>query len=302
MDDKIHVKKNIAYGLSIALLILLAFGAAKFYKNSKDFDTKIKTNSENQRIIDSLNYLLAIIQQQDSNLVNDNLLAANEITKNFSGYDQTNPFIANRMKLLDYITKSRTQNNLPTNEILSIDNNKFDNQRTIIKSGNENQNIISKLEQLLNRSQKEKDSLLNSIMDKNVTINDQNLLNEITKVIPLVNGKGNEIYYIGEKKEGKANGYGVGLWKKGGRYEGLWINNNRHGQGKYYWADGEFYDGEFLMDKREGFGKYVWKNGGYFIGYWKADQRHGEGILYEKNGKVRLQGTWSNDQYVKNSK
>ncbi len=38
--------------------------------------------------------------------------------------------------------------------------------------------------------------------------------------------------YVGEWKQGKADGYGVMTWVMGTKYEGLWKENRRNGHGK----------------------------------------------------------------------
>ena len=59
--------------------------------------------------------------------------------------------------------------------------------------------------------------------------------------------KGIKIHYVGEVKEGKALGQGVGLYSTGSRYEGEWQDNLRHGDGTFFWPDGEYYKGSFAL-------------------------------------------------------
>ena len=113
------------------------------------------------------------------------------------------------------------------------------------------------------------------------------------------NEKGLEIYYVGEIKESKANGWGVALYSNGSRYEGQWEDNMRDGEGVFYWPDGEYYKGNFVLDQRQGEGNYYWPNGEMFAGEWQNDKRNGEGVFYDKNGDVVAKGIWQNNELVK---
>jgi hypothetical protein len=111
-----------------------------------------------------------------------------------------------------------------------------------------------------------------------------------------------EISYIGEIRDGKANGIGYGVWSTGSSYEGEWRDNQRNGPGKHRYPDGARYEGMYVNDRREGDGTYFYKNGQKWIGPWKDNLRHGTGILYEANGKVRVQGVWEKDRLVREIK
>jgi len=108
--------------------------------------------------------------------------------------------------------------------------------------------------------------------------------------------KGYKVRYLGEVKNGKAHGNGVGLWNSGSFYEGEWNSNMRHGKGTFEWADGEKYEGNYMNDQRSGFGKYYWKNGERYEGEWLNDQRNGQGTIYDKKGNVKVAGVWKNDE------
>ncbi|MGE0930230.1 MORN repeat-containing protein [Peijinzhouia sedimentorum] len=110
---------------------------------------------------------------------------------------------------------------------------------------------------------------------------------------------GKDILYFGETKDGKANGYGVGLWTDGSTYEGFWEKNMRNGTGTQEWKDGELYEGAYKNDKREGFGIYTWSNGEQYKGDWKNDIRHGKGIIYDQNGEPIQAGEFENDRLKK---
>jgi hypothetical protein len=116
------------------------------------------------------------------------------------------------------------------------------------------------------------------------------------QVLSFKNDKGNLIHYLGEIKNGKAEGNGIGIWETGGIYKGNWRNNQRHGEGTYTWKDGHVYEGTFVNDIREGEGTYTWTSGEKYVGEWRNNQRHGAGILYDKDNNIKLQGNWKNDK------
>ena len=49
--------------------------------------------------------------------------------------------------------------------------------------------------------------------------------------------------YIGQKRNGKKEGYGILYWANGNRYEGEWKNGKKEGYGILYWANGDRYEG-----------------------------------------------------------
>ena len=114
--------------------------------------------------------------------------------------------------------------------------------------------------------------------------------------------KGNSVYYVGDIKDGKANGTGVGLLSTGSRYEGQWMNNQKHGKGIFQWQDGALYDGEYRDDLRHGTGTYHWPNGEKFVGEWEKDVRSGDGTFYGTDGKMVATGLWRDDELVKRKK
>lgn len=112
------------------------------------------------------------------------------------------------------------------------------------------------------------------------------------------NHDGAQIDYIGEIKNGKANGYGFAIFEKRGFYEGYWLNNKRNGEGVYSWQNGDSYEGDYVDGKRTGYGVYTFVTGDVYKGEWKNNLRHGEGILYNKKGKVVSSGPWVEDQPI----
>lgn len=122
-------------------------------------------------------------------------------------------------------------------------------------------------------------------------------LNRI-QVISFTGPKGSKVHYMGEVKDGKANGGGVGIWTTGSVYRGQWRNNLRHGEGTFEWADGERYEGTYVDGVRTGFGKYYWPSGDRYEGQWKGDRRNGQGTLFDMDGNIRFKGTWKEDKPV----
>ena len=120
--------------------------------------------------------------------------------------------------------------------------------------------------------------------------------------LTFTNSKGSQMHYVGQVKNGKANGYGVALLSTGSRYEGQWKDNMRHGQGTYYWSDGQHYIGQYQNDKRNGEGTYYWPNGEKYAGHWEDDERDGKGTFYAQDGEIVAQGTWEDDKLEETAK
>lgn len=116
--------------------------------------------------------------------------------------------------------------------------------------------------------------------------------------LTFTNAKGSQMHYVGEVRNGKANGFGVAILSTGSRYVGDWKDNQRHGEGSFYWADGQYYAGHYMNDKRSGKGTYHWPNGEKFVGLWKDDERMGEGVFYGKKGDMVASGVWDHDELV----
>lgn len=108
----------------------------------------------------------------------------------------------------------------------------------------------------------------------------------------------NNIYYTGDIVDGKANGFGKGVFDNGNVYEGEWVNNTIEGKGKEKFLDGTFYEGEFSNNVRQGKGSYIYKNNEKYVGHWENNVRDGQGVLYDKKGKEKYKGEWKNDIFI----
>ncbi len=109
----------------------------------------------------------------------------------------------------------------------------------------------------------------------------------------------NTVYYDGSVIDGVADGFGKGVFDNGIMYEGFWKNNLPNGKGVQKWPDGREYDGHFLDGKRSGEGTFTWINNEKYIGEWHNDKRHGKGVFYDKKGKVKYDGEWRSDIFIK---
>jgi hypothetical protein len=147
----------------------------------------------------------------------------------------------------------------------------------------------------------ERDKLAQQIKEQEIELTQR--LKEIHRkekiqVISFKSQKGKLIHYLGEVKDGKASGGGVGIWSTGSIYKGEWKENLRHGQGKYQWADGDVYEGTYVNDIREGEGVYHWTSGEHYDGEWSGDKRNGYGKLFDKDNNLTFEGQWRNDKIV----
>lgn len=89
--------------------------------------------------------------------------------------------------------------------------------------------------------------------------------------------------YEGERKSGKADGYGMNVWSNGDRYEGFWQDDTYHGWGTYAWANGSAYQGDWVEGKKHGDAIYVWPHGDRFEGTYRDNKPFG-GIYVRADG------------------
>jgi len=154
--------------------------------------------------------------------------------------------------------------------------------------------IDEKLNHQLSTVENEKDSLSKVVLKKEKALKRK----EDIKVISFESTKGDQVHYLGEVENGKANGGGIGIWRTGSIYKGKWKNNKRHGQGTFEWEDGQRYEGDFRNDVRTGEGTYYWPGGERYEGEFRNNRREGKGTLYDPDGNVSFKGKWKNDKPV----
>ena len=108
---------------------------------------------------------------------------------------------------------------------------------------------------------------------------------------------GGEIY-VGQFKDGKANGQGTYIYADGEKYLGQFKDGKANGQGTNTWTNGDKYVGQFINDNRTGQGTYTFANGNKYVGQFKDNKYDGFGTLYNSDGSIRQQGIWKDDQFV----
>lgn len=102
------------------------------------------------------------------------------------------------------------------------------------------------------------------------------------------------VKYIGEVKNGKANGYGVIYYADGSiGYQGDLLEDTPHGYGIYY-IDGDKYQGRFENGYFSGRGTYFFEDGSRYQGSFKEDYFSGYGIMYYADGSS-YEGNFKND-------
>ena len=81
-----------------------------------------------------------------------------------------------------------------------------------------------------------------------LTINNKQINNG---QITLFTTEKNHIIYYGEiKNNNKKDGYGIGYYSNGNKYEGQWKDDKKDGYGIYYYSNGEKYEGQWKDDKK----------------------------------------------------
>jgi hypothetical protein len=181
------------------------------------------------------------------------------------------------------------------NEFASILSEREDSVRSVIS---ELELVKSQLDEITSNSLAEVDRLRADL----AKAKEENTKAEARKVLRLKTSGNNDILYFGEVRDGKAYGYGIGLWTNGSTYEGYWKDNKREGTGTHEWKDGEKFEGSYVNDKRHGFGIYTWTNDEKYLGNWENDLRHGKGVIYNKKGDVVTGGIWEKDKLKKSQK
>lgn len=82
----------------------------------------------------------------------------------------------------------------------------------------------------------------------------------------------NGISYVGEIKNGEANGYGRMVFPDIGSYVGYFVNGKREGLGTFSWLVGDTYVGFWNNDKMTGSGTYTFSDGYVIRGIWQDNR------------------------------
>ena len=276
--------RNIAIVSSVLSFALLAIAAWQFDKNRKlsekirslhsDMNMiKLRTMADDLFIEGQTDEALSLYRQYDS-LANDSL----EVMR-YTRQIQTGSSLRDSLKLV----RLQMQLERTTAMLRQFENSEPPSAEIVLIETETDKSLELQI-QLLERS----------LMVANQEIEK---LKTGKGVIQFSSSKNGYVTYLGDLRNGMANGKGYGYWKSGSSYDGYWKDNMRHGEGVFIWADGEKYEGQYENDQRHGYGVYMAKAGRY-EGQWNEDMRHGEGKLYEANGKFKLQGIWEKDKLV----
>jgi hypothetical protein len=108
----------------------------------------------------------------------------------------------------------------------------------------------------------------------------------------------NGVEYVGEWRDGQANGQGTFMWPDGRKYVGEFRDSKYNGQGTYTWPDGATYVGQFKDSRRSGHGIQTYPSGAKYVGEWKNGEASGQGIEYGADGRVLRSGIWENGVFI----
>ncbi len=277
----------------IILYVLLGLSSALavyFFIESRNVNEQLTiAEKKNQQAIEtSDSYYYPVLAIDSLLLKGDYQAALNKYQRLLSGSDRSlQSVIAMRIQLVKNLIREQNQ------QLLKADSS-YD---TTI--------IVNRVSTVKQSDSPIYDSLNFALVKANVQV--ESLRRQLKNAksgeyLKFTNTKGNEVYYVGQIKNGKADGEGVALLSTGSRYEGQWKNNMRQGEGTFYWPDGAHYEGFYHNDMREGTGSYYWPNGEKFTGEWKGDQRNGYGTFYDKEAKATIKGLWENDELVDRNK
>lgn len=272
---------------SFLVIGILSFQLLKTQNSLK----QLKDNTNNSEITESKLSLLEVLKKADSLILlgqydNAKKLLSSANKDNITAIDYVNQ----KFNLIEEFINSSSDISM------NMDTVSDDVKQVMKVMSYKNDSIVRVNRKNIDSLHNQISSLREQILDKNVQTQ---MGNDKIQVITFKGQKGTKIHYLGEVKNGKANGNGVGIWITGSIYKGEWRNNIRHGQGIYEWADGERYEGTYVDGKRQGFGKYYWPNGERYEGQWIDDRRNGKGTLFDPDSNIKFEGNWKEDKPIK---
>lgn len=289
-DKKIARRYKSLFIVSLVLFVLaLSFWISEIYTDdTSDRISEIEERYEaqverNQILLDILEIDGRVFKNQNyEDAINDyQSLVSDDLDKDL------NNLLKNRIDNLYHQLKDINQNTQTRENLISSLNRQISENQALQDELN-TYNTDTKTE--LSDKNKSIDSLKNVLADTKSKLNRK----ENVQVLSFTNENSNLIRYLGEVKNGKANGGGVGIWDTGSIYKGDWEDNKRHGQGVFEWADGQKYEGNFDNDIRTGEGTYYWPSGEKYVGEFKNNRINGKGTLYNLDGEIEYEGEWKN--------
>lgn len=308
MRNKQVIILKVLFSIFTLVLILLFFYNNKLVRDHEQYKSEVKDINDLLDSITSLNtrykaryeidqyMLVKMLNGQEFDTDSLNYLLSNPVLNDDIGY---------KFNRLSFDSLWDSNLNLAGNQINFLTHRLTQSEYKHRQLQTDFIHLSAERNQLSTKLNVQSDSLvyfIDSIKNFKYSIDDlSNRHKEELEVLELKRN-GNSILYTGEKTNGNADGYGVGLWSTGGTYRGEWSANLRNGRGVYKWKDGELYDGEWIDDMRTGEGKYIWKDGHYYSGGWSQNKREGSGTIYYPNGKIQYQGLWKNDKFIQPSK
>ena len=245
---------------------------------------------------------LLIINKKNIPPENKNDYLDNGLLKTYSLKHNQNQKHNSFNKKLDSNTKSNTFANCRNNS------EALENKETYFKTlEDKNGNGMYNMNESANKSES-----LNKYNFEKEKNNKSNLSDYFKKMINLVSyPDDNNNYteeenifaldiYMGEFKNGMAEGYGRLFSKSGEWYIGNFKNNKKDGDGEFYFPDGSHYTGSFKNNMYDGIGKYFFRDGSHYSGEFKENKFNGKGIMAWNDGRV-YNGIWEKNKMVGNS-
>ena len=257
---------------------------------------------------------------QTNSLINDSELSSNK------KYIRQKKIISHNSNQIDFNStiESSSTSDLPKNiftikSITMIQSHirKF----LLLKKLNENLEVLSNIISLDQTVNLIKNSISNSIIEKNKgEILNQKLISE-KKIIPYketeyykkniikypkskyllytpltyIDKFKNEDTYIGTwTLERKFLGYGI-LYSKNNKYEGFWNFGKLNGEIRYFLSNGDYFIGNFINGKANGDGKLYLNNGNIYIGNFFNNKKDGFGKFFWSDDNF-YEGYWKDDK------
>ena len=125
----------------------------------------------------------------------------------------------------------------------------------------------------------------------NVTIAYRSVHAGVVNSIEIIYENGDR--FIGDLCQGLRQGRGALYESGGGKYEGQWESDKKHGVGMYMNCD-YVYDGEWKEDQRWGLGKEIAGTSRYSGGF-SGNKYHGQGTYIDAEGSI-YEGDWVDGQ------